>query len=431
MSQRLLQIELNEFDPEFLREQSARLALTNTLKFLDFEQSESFTADTVEHQGLDPWVQWVNVHSGKPSAEHSIMRLGDTVSQTSKQIWEAVGDLGFNWSAWGVMNAPSGKLDRCDVFMPDPWSFDENTYPPRLQDLLAFPRYMARNYLHSDRYIVFKKLLRFARYYAPPSHWPIIMRFSYEVMKSTVTPGISLHSLTTLLDYLSTLEFLHYRKQRNSDYSLIFLNHLAHLQHQFWTTGTELHPEMAFGLRINNLIMGLLLDDCSVEDAVIIMNGMRQENVVGQGSYIYRQINPEVMLTELLGHQNFAVEQCMTNDAHLKFHNERDAYSAQQVLADAKLDRGDCLFYVERISDFHVFIQLSLERFVEEDELFMARNKHYKFYGLFELICERTGAHIQRGDAFSRNINLPSRLGNHEFYSHIVEFFRGKQLQAA
>ena len=29
-----------------------------------------------EHHGLDPWVQWVSIHTGKPSSEHKILELG-------------------------------------------------------------------------------------------------------------------------------------------------------------------------------------------------------------------------------------------------------------------------------------------------------------------------------------------------------------------
>ena len=49
------------------------------------------------------------------------------------------------------MNAPLGSVKECCFFMPDPWSFDEVAFPKYLNDLLALPRYAARNYLDIDR----------------------------------------------------------------------------------------------------------------------------------------------------------------------------------------------------------------------------------------------------------------------------------------
>ena len=90
---KLLQIELNEFDPVFLRSQAEILGLSNIIRFLDFEHTVTNTHDKVEHQGLDPWVQWVNIHVGMPSIEHGIKRLGDTSRQNSPQIWETLAKL--------------------------------------------------------------------------------------------------------------------------------------------------------------------------------------------------------------------------------------------------------------------------------------------------------------------------------------------------
>jgi len=216
-NKKLLQVELNEFDPQFLRHQAEKLNLKNTLKFLDFTHSETMTDDKIEHQGLDPWVQWVNVHTGVPSDIHGIKRLGDTRGQKTSQIWEALAKGGKRWA----------------VFT--------------------------------------KKFMHFIRYYAPISHWPVLIKFTTEVVKSSIKPGITIHSLTTLLDYLGALEFVRFRKEKSPDYSVIFLNHIAHLQHQFWTKGEKLHPEMEFGLKVNNLIMGLLLDSRLKNEAVIVL----------------------------------------------------------------------------------------------------------------------------------------------------------------
>ena len=46
--------------------------LKNILKLLDFKSSQTISMDEIEHHGLDPWVQWVSIHTGVPHKEHKI-----------------------------------------------------------------------------------------------------------------------------------------------------------------------------------------------------------------------------------------------------------------------------------------------------------------------------------------------------------------------
>ena len=92
-SARLLLIELNEFNPQFLALMAEQLKLLNTAKIFSMCKAETSTADLVEHQGLDPWVQWVGVHCGKPTTERGIRRLGATRTQTFRQIWHLLAQL--------------------------------------------------------------------------------------------------------------------------------------------------------------------------------------------------------------------------------------------------------------------------------------------------------------------------------------------------
>jgi len=426
---RLLQIELNEFDPDFLREQAERLSLKNIQKMLAWPHSNTWTDDEVEHQGLDPWVQWVSIHTGLPSQQHGIKRLGDTKYQTREQTWNRVGELGFDWGAWGVMNAPAGDLSHCDVFMPDPWSFEESPYPEKLSNLLALPRYMARNYLDPSKIQFLLQGLKLVRYFMPPSHWPTVFKLANQLAKSAVSPGVNLHSLTTLLDYLATLEFVRYRKTSTA-YNVIFLNHIAHLQHQFWKGSNELHPEMRLGLAVCDLTIGLLIESVDDDDAIMIVNGLKQKNVEGDGIFVYRQINPEMAMSTLLGDLAFQLDQCMTNDAHLHFDSVADTDQALSMLSSAKLCKDELqLLFCERMGPKHIFSQLMIEREVEQSEqVSLNDGSRVRFYDIFETVCERTGAHVQEGDIFARGIRFPDKLYNHEISAEVIEFF---QRQAA
>lgn len=433
LNKKLLLIELNEFDPDFLAQQSERLGLKNLSALLSMTYSETTTDDEVEHQGLDPWVQWVNVHTGRPSKKHGVKRLGDTVKQraTETQLWEAVGRGGGKWLAWGVMNAPLGQRAGCELFMPDPWSFEEEAYPARLNDVLALPRYMARNYTDAKKRDMLINFACFVKAYAPPAHWPTLLKFIKTALISFKRHGISVHTLTTLLDYLGALEFSRARRKSNIDFSVIFLNHIAHLQHQFWLRSDKPHHEMELGLKICDLTMGLLLDSRQEDEAIILMNGLRQKNVAGEGVHVYRQINPEKAVQAILGTardwSDWSVEQLMTNDAHIRFKTREDADAAESLITTTKLETGQDVFFTERLSETDVFCQIGLEQAVDAKSTVSNAATTFNFYDNFELVCERTGAHLQEGDVFSDKISVPRKLYNHEIYKHILDHLESTQ----
>ncbi|HEY0042967.1 MAG TPA: hypothetical protein VGB62_00325 [Allosphingosinicella sp.] len=412
---KLLVIELNEFNPALLREASTQMPLPNLNRILSMQHADTTTADEVEHQGLDPWVQWVGVHTGRPAADHGIRRLGMTAVQAAPQIWQVAGQHGLRWGVWGAMNAPKGNSPGCEFFMPDPWSFEEKASPAELNDLLALPRYAATNYLELSIGDAFKAALRTARFFLPPSRWALAARAATEFIRASGQAGVNVHTFTTLFDYLSVLYFTQLRRTRRPDLSLIFLNHIAHLQHQFWVEDGKLDRNMALGLRLSDQMMGLLLEDAAEDEGVLVANVMRQKKVAGQGYFVYRQKQPQRAI-EAFGIGGGRVEQLMTHDAHIIFRNEKDADHAERVLRACRLSDGHDVFYVEREGPLHLFYQLSFDHEVKEGVHLDTPNGAIPFDQVFELICERTGAHEQGGDVFFRGVDVPAKLHNHELF---------------
>jgi hypothetical protein len=422
-SPRLMLVEFNEIDPEYLLKMAEALGLQHLRRILSISRSSTSTNDRIEHHGLDPWVQWVGVHCGQPTEVHGIRRLGSTRTQLLPQLWTAIAAEGHTWGVWGAMNAP--LLDRrgCKFFMPDPWSFDESAYPDDLNHLLALPRYTARNYLDIHYADALTAAIRLLRFLAPPKHWRLLARFATRALASLPTTGITIHALTTLLDYLSVLLFVKLRRDCRPDFSLIFLNNIAHLQHQFWTSGDTPHPEMRLGLQLSDAMMGLLLSDRQAGEALIVMNGLRQKNVAGHGFHVYRQRNPQRAI-EALGVTGGRVEQNMTHDATIVFDTDADADHALDLLDRCRLSDGNKVFFAERQEDNRVFYQLPVEHNVAPDASIICGNYQRPFYEVFQLVCERTGAHVPEGDVFADGIALPGTLKNHEIFNHVLNIFR-------
>ena len=83
------------------------------------------TTSEKEYKLLEPWVQWVTIHSGKSFDEHKVFRLGDIVNNPKiSQIFEELESEGLSVAAVSPFNADN-RLKSPSFFVPDPWTKTE------------------------------------------------------------------------------------------------------------------------------------------------------------------------------------------------------------------------------------------------------------------------------------------------------------------
>ena len=270
--ERMLIIELNEFCPTYLQEVAERLGLVNIIKFLNFQHTSTFTKEKKEFHGLDPWVQWVSIHNGIPLPEHGVKRLGINSDKSYEQVWNKLANKkNISWIVTGAMNAKKGSSKGCISFFPDPWSSKETAYPKDLNNLLELPRYVSKNYLSLDFFKLIKKSFKTITFFIKRKNLKLSQKMFLKLFQSILNPGINIHTLTTLLDYLLVLYFCRERYKKDPDLSIIFLNHIAHLQHHFWIEGPDIHPQMKHGLKICDEIIKTLLDSVHNKNEQILI----------------------------------------------------------------------------------------------------------------------------------------------------------------
>ena len=420
----MLVIELNEFDPIYLKKNAKKFNLKNIQYFLKLDHSETITDEKIDHQGLDPWVQWVSIHSGKPLKEHNIKRLGDTKKQNSDQIWNSVSKIfGKNCGVWGVMNAPCGNKSGISFFVPDPWSFEEQAHPYKFEKFLALPRYFAKNYLAPNIFHTVSNFFKSFNFVLINFDFWIIFKISKAFLMGSLITGINTHSLTTLLDYISCLYFIKFKNKYSTDFSIIFLNHIAHLQHNFWDVKSKISRQMIFGLIICDKILGELRQNISSSQPIILINGLKQENIAKKGIFEYRQIDPKVFFRKICP-LKCKVEQNMTNDGTLLFSNSKDANKSEFILNNVRLKISKRkLFYIERLKEDKIFYRLDISNKVSNKEKIIIFDEVLNLFDYIELLTESTGAHVPYGDIFFKNIYFPKMLFNHEIFEHIKNYF--------
>ena len=424
-ARRLLLIELNEFSVDLLRRGAEELDLRNLRRLLAMDASRTTTDDQVEHRGLDPWVQWVSVHTGVPSSTHGILHLGDTPGNLGfRQLWETLDDMGVSSGVWGAMNATRAGAEQCRFFLPDPWTFSERAYPEELNGLLELPRYYSTNYLDVSRgrflsgcWSLFKFLLR-------SGTLPGILRQAPLAIAAVFRSGINNALLFSMFDLFSTVAFLRYRRRHQPQFSLIFLNSIAHLQHHKWLPGKSLTPDLHTGLVVIDRVLGLLFADLQPDEAVLVANGLTQRNIVGEKPRVcYRQISPARFL-RAVGIGFASVEQLMTNDAHVFF---ADAGARDRAAAELEAARilGKPFFQVEANArdPLRLFYQVDFWDELESDLTLSINGHDISFLEHFEAIVARTGAHVREGDAMAEGIELPATMANHELSACLLQYF--------
>jgi len=437
MNKNLLIIELNEFSVDLLEYSSKVLNLKNIKKLLKMESSETISPEKKEHHGLDPWVQWVSIHTGVSHEFHKIDHLAETEKLRNPQIWEVLSEKGYSSGIWGLMNSKKNETENCLFFLPDPWSFDEKAFPKKINNFLALPRYFAKNYISpsTERLIINTiRLLKFVFFDINIFFLTKEILYSiYNLIKFVIlSPSESyqntkaskyLNILYSLFDLFSARIFLLYKNKFNPNISILFLNSLAHAQHKAWKKNF-LSKNIIFTLKTIDRILGMCFNQLDKKDSILILNGLSQKNVDGADYFIYRQINPNKFIKKI-GIKYVHLEQCMTNESHIFFENSYELGKAFNLLNSAEVN-GKKLFHVEkdRNNDKKLFYQLDFFNFLKEDATFSIKNKEFLFFKYFSILNRRTGAHTPYGKAFYNNIKIKKSLYNHEIFNEILNFFK-------
>lgn len=424
MSKPVLILELNEFNVELLTSAIRTYDLPFLSKILKMPRADYKMPDKYDSGFLEPWVQWVSVHSGLPSCLHQIKHLGDVPDLAFEQCWETLSHHGISTGIWGVMNGARRNTKQTTFFLPDPWTFSENAYPNELNNLLDLPRYISKNYQSLSKLALLGKGLKLLKFILTSGAAFNIMKETLALLKHIIRHGKKHFVFISCFDYISTLLFAEYKKKYQPQCSILFLNSLAHLQHHHWNEGPQtVTPEILFGLKYIDKIIGYLLQQFP-QDAIVMHNGLSQMNTNHEKPWVlYRQKNPIMMLKDL-GVPITHVEQHMTHDGHLFFASSTDCESAFEKLKKTTI-KGQALFHVERntCDNRKLFLMLNFTDALEDKSVtFTYDGKKFPFFDHFDEIVTRTGRHIPMGTIYSDSIEFKGIVHNYDFNQYLFHY---------
>lgn len=415
----MLIVELNEFNAELLKRIADRRGFKNLKRMLAFYHTRTLTTDEYDSGFLEPWVQWVSVHTGTPSAVHGVKNLGDVPNLDQEQIWERWSRSGIRSIVWGVMNGSRRGAVNCQAFIPDPWTFSEDAYPTAYQNLIELPRYVAKNYLDFSKLKAAQAGGKLVRRLALATRRRDFVDAVKIFLRGLYRFGPSNLVFIAFFEYLSAMAFIHAVEREKPHVAIVFLNILAHVQHHYWVDPSGLDClEVEYAASTVDQILGKLEVRCAAamkDDRLVVLNALSQTCTSDEEPWILYRPTNHIVLMEFLGIGASKVEPLMTYDAHVFFRDECAARRAHARLSSAKVE-GIPVFYIERdpLNKCKIFYRVAVHRILPQDAELVFQGGRARFAQHFTAVVQRTGKHISEGDLFSNFETPGTALPNHE-----------------
>ena len=436
----LLIIYLNEFNYEFLLKGLRKYNCPSIKKILKLKKIQTYTRDKKQDLNLDPWVQAVSINTGKPSKKHKIFKLGEPLKKNQLQIWDKLSQKKITCSVWGAMNSKLRESKYLIYYFPDPWNFKDSTKPKKLMGLYYLPNYYAKNYLKFSYLKFIKFSLIFFFNLISHINLSIFIKDLFFSIKLFLKKGIKNFILFFLFDLIFLNIFQKTTEEKKSSFSMIFLNSIAHYQHNNWN---EIENEKYFFLYVEN-IFNKILKIQEQFNSTLIFNGFTQKRI--NIKYLLRPKNPKNFLSKFIKFKK--LEQDMTNGGFVFFENNKDKIRAIKILNELNCF-GKKIFYIKNYKYNKLFYKINLKskknlnefvrsqnNFVDKkyfvENLKLKKNKKERKRDISESFIKNiefikiTGIHESRGLALFNNFNLLnkiSKIENHKIFKFICKHF--------
>ena len=399
MRTKTILLGLNELNFDYIKFYINKGLLPNFKKIFEI-QPPIETVSENEYKLLEPWVQWVTIHSGKSYEEHKIFRLGDIVNNPEvSQIFEELEDEGLSVGAVSPFNADN-RLKNPVFFVPDPWTKTNPSGNWVVQALYQAVHQSVNDNAKSK--LNFKSMISLGLgllLYVPLLRWFHYIKTIFKLKK----PGAK----AIILDSLLADVHLTLWKKHKPDFSNLFLNSGAHIQHHYLFNskayiGNIKNPEWYCPKDYDPLIhilseydkqIGKLLKQKDVK--IIIATGLHQQP--HEHLTFYWRLKEHVKFAEMIGIKNFLeVSPRMSRDFLVKFNNELDAVNAEKLLNGFYASNDDIKIFEVDNRGASLFVELVYPKDISESASIYSKESDLKlerFKSYLAFVAIKNGEH--------------------------------------
>jgi len=410
----MIVLEFNELSPALMETFIDQGFLPNFKRLRD--SSQVFTTDAEEvAPNLDPWIQWVTVHSGLSFDEHGIHHLGDGHKLAVKSLWDLIGETGKRVWVCGSMNIKYEKPINGAV-VPDPWTVGTSPFPEELDSYYVFVQRNVQEYTNDRVPLSKRDYARFLKFMLTHGLSARTVASIARQLASERRTGKGKWKRATILDKLQRDVFLHYFKKLRPAFSTFFLNSTAHFQHAHWRNmdpepfkikptdadQAEYQHAVRYGYEEMDRIVGDIMNAAPANAVIVLATALSQqpcliyEDLGGKTFYRPRTFEPLIEFCGIKGCQK--VEPVMSEQFHLRFGSEADAEAAAARLSALRID-GRQAMHVER-RDSNVFSGCTIFSALDHEVMLDggAGDKSIPFFRLFyQVESLKSGMHHPDG----------------------------------
>jgi len=402
----LVLLELNEINFDLVN----KYLLKNPGRYSGLEKliasTKIYTFAEEVYEDLEPWIQWVSVHTGKSYEEHKIFRLGDMVGSQVPQIFEQLETIGIKVGVISSMNVEN-RLKQAAYFIPDPWTktpTDGSWWSKSLGS--AFAQAVNDNaqskITKTTALSIFLGLFRFAKFKHYRLYFKLArMSFGASWRKALIL-DLFLHDLHTS-----------FFKDKKPKFSTLFLNAGAHIQHHYfnnspfisvnskfknpnWYISSNIDPFSEM-LDIYEHIIGeyLAYDECEL----IVATGLSQIPY-DRNKYYYR-LKDHFDFLKKIGINFLDIHPRMTRDFLLIFNSLEDATRAQIILSELRISgKLEPLFGEIENRGKELFVSLTYPDEILETDMLECKSVNIKMIEEVAFVAIKNGMHQSKGFAF-------------------------------
>ena len=399
MKNKTILLGLNELNFDYIKFYIKEGLLPNFKKLFEIQPPIETTSEK-EYKLLEPWVQWVTIHTGKTFDEHKVFRLGDIVNNPKlSQIFEELEAEGLSVGAVSPFNAEN-RLKNPSFFVPDPWT---KTNPSGNWIVKALYKAVHQSVNDNAKSkLNLKSIISLGLgllLYVPISRW-----FHYvKIVSKAKNPGAK----AVVLDSLLADVHLTLWKKYKPDFSNLFLNSGAHIQHHYLFNskayqGNLKNPDWYCPDGFDPLIqilseydyqLGKLLKLNNVK--LIIATGLHQQP--HKHLTFYWRLKEHVKFAEMIGIKNFSeILPRMSRDFLVKFKNEKDAVNAEKLLNSFYASNDNVKIFEVDNRGTSLFVELVYPNDIEDNDSIYSKESNLKlekFKSYLAFVAIKNGEH--------------------------------------
>jgi hypothetical protein len=356
-------LEFNELCPQLMQKFMRAGHLPHFSRFYGESHVHTTVADEVA-PNLDPWIQWITVHSGVPYKTHKIQDLGDGHKLAAKNVWDLVSDAGDDVWVCGSMNL-SYKAPIKGWVLPDPWT---TKTPPTPSSLATYFNFVSANVTEYTSGKVPLSKLEQAKFIAFMASHGLSVRTTTAIVKQLLAERIDRKSAwkrAVILDKLQMDVFASHWRRARPRFSTFFLNSTAHFQHLYWRNMEPEHfkvkpapgdqavyqDAILFGYKEMDGLLGQFIELAGTDTTLVFSTAFSQQPFLAYedagGKTPYRPRDFDKFLAAIGITAPAKASPVMTHQFHLDFANEAEAMKAAAVLAALRYE-GKQAMMVER-----------------------------------------------------------------------------------